>query len=131
MSRPPAPADPAASLGARWAALRNIWPFLKMVWRTSPAFTLVSLSLRAIRAVLPVAALWLAKLIIDKVIRVAALPGLPETLQGWWESGIADWLLLLGGKLDLVQVDMEFRRVAELRRLGDADLHPGHPDRLA
>ena len=72
---------------ARWAALRNIGPFLRMVWRASPGLLLITLTLRVIRAVLPVAALWFGKLIIDEVVRLSALSDGPATLSGWASSG--------------------------------------------
>ena len=87
-------ADPTAASGrqastfrARWAALRNIGPFLRMVWRASPGLLLITLTLRVIRAVLPVAALWFGKLIIDEVVRLSVLSDGPATLSGWASSG--------------------------------------------
>ena len=82
-----APDRKAASFRARWAALRNIGPFLRMVWRASPGLLLITLTLRVIRAVLPVAALWFGKLIIDEVVRLSALSDGPATLSGWATSG--------------------------------------------
>lgn len=79
---PPAP----ASFRARFSALRNLWPFLMLVWQASPALMLISMVLRLIRAVLPVAALWIGKLIIDEVVRLSALPDRPTDLWGWWGS---------------------------------------------
>ena len=76
----------ATSFRARWAALRNIGPFLRMIWRASPGLLLITLVLRVIRAVLPVAALWFGKLIIDEVVRLSALPVAPATLSGWLNS---------------------------------------------
>ena len=66
--------------------MRNIWPFLTLVWQASPALMLVSMVLRLVRAVLPVAALWIGKLIIDEVVRLSALPDRPADLWGWWNS---------------------------------------------
>jgi ATP-binding cassette subfamily B protein len=86
---------PPKSFRARWVALRNIGPFLAMVWRASPALTLATIVLRLTRAVLPVAALWFGKLIIDEVIRLSALVPQPDTLTGWWQGGEIDWLLVL------------------------------------
>ena len=83
----PAPDRKATSFRARWAALRNIGPFLRMVWRASPGLLLITLTLRVIRAVLPVAALWFGKLIIDEVVRLSALSDGPATLSGWATSG--------------------------------------------
>jgi ATP-binding cassette, subfamily B, bacterial len=82
------------SMRARWAALRNIGPFMRLVWRASPPLMLATLTLRLSRAVLPVAALWLGKLIIDEVVRLAGLAEPPDTLRTWWDSGLADNLAL-------------------------------------
>ena len=82
-----APGRKTTTFRARWAALRNIGPFLRMVWRASPGLLLITLTLRVIRAVLPVAALWFGKLIIDEVVRLSALPDGPATLSGWATSG--------------------------------------------
>ena len=57
-----------------------------MVWRASPGLLLITLTLRVIRAVLPVAALWFGKLIIDEVVRLSALSDGPATLSGWATS---------------------------------------------
>lgn len=80
---------------ARWAALRNIPPFLRMVWRASPVLTTVMVLLRVARALLPVAMLWTGKLIIDEVVRLLALQDAPQTLPDWWASGLAGHLILL------------------------------------
>ena len=45
------------SLRERLGALRNIPPFLKLVWQTSPPLTLAQCLLRLVRALLPVATL--------------------------------------------------------------------------
>ena len=81
------PAPQVTSLRARWAALRNIAPFLKLVWSASPGLTLASLLLRLVRAVLPVAALWIGKLIIDDVVRLSDVPAPPTALADWWTQG--------------------------------------------
>src|SRR5688572_4764823 len=83
------------SFKERVGALRNLRPFLAMVWRTSPPLTLASLLLRLMRALLPIAALYVGKLIIDDVVRVVQTPGKPETLRQWLDSGLLDRLALL------------------------------------
>lgn len=90
-----APPGVIASYGARWAALKNIPPFLRMVWQASPALGLAMVGLRLLRALLPVSMLWLAKLILDEVVRLLALASPPQDLTGWWQSGLADHLVLL------------------------------------
>ncbi|SET21800.1 ABC transporter ATP-binding protein [Paracoccus homiensis] len=87
--------DGGTSYRARWAALKNIPPFLRMVWQASPVLTVAMILLRLIRALLPISMLWLGKLIIDEVVRLLALPDTPQTLIAWWQSGLADHLILL------------------------------------
>src|ERR1700744_5578854 len=62
------PAAPAKSLKERVGALRNLRPFLTMVWHTSRGLTAASLVLRLVRAVMPVITLYVGKLIIDNVV---------------------------------------------------------------
>jgi ATP-binding cassette, subfamily B, bacterial len=55
---------------ARLAAFRNIRPLLRWVWETSPPLLIASILARLCRAVLPLATLWVAKLILDSVVDV-------------------------------------------------------------
>jgi ATP-binding cassette subfamily B protein len=98
------PSDPAAfgssaiagrSLKERVGALKNLRPFLMMVWRTSRGLTAASLVLRLVRAVLPVITLYLGKLIIDEVVLLVQAPHKPETLRLWLGSGLLNWLIIL------------------------------------
>ena len=75
------------SLRERVGALRNLPPFIKLVWRTSPRLTASSFMLRLIRALLPVAILFVGKLIIDEVVLLAQATEKPNTLSQWLESG--------------------------------------------
>ena len=83
--------DPRAtqptSFRARFAALRNIAPFMRLVWQASAGLTLISVLLRLIRAALPLAALWVGKLIIDDVVQLSAVTPRPQTVMDWWQSG--------------------------------------------
>jgi ATP-binding cassette subfamily B protein len=47
-----------------------------------------NLGLRLIRALLPVATLYVGKLIIDEVIRLVGLPGTPDSAGAWLRSGL-------------------------------------------
>jgi ATP-binding cassette subfamily B protein len=80
---------PQQSMRERLGALRNLPPFLGMIWRTSRTLTIANASLRLVRAVLPVAMLFLGKLIIDEVIALAA------TDDVTWASGRLDRLATL------------------------------------
>ncbi len=85
----------ARSLKERVGALRNLRPFMLMVWRTSPGLMASTLVLRLIRALLPVISLYVGKLIIDDVVLLVQLPQKPATLQAWLDSGRLNWLVIL------------------------------------
>jgi ATP-binding cassette subfamily B protein len=63
------------------AALRHVPAFVRLVWRTHRGLTLAMAALRLARAGVPVAVLWVGKLIIDSV--VAARGGAFETGRLW------------------------------------------------
>jgi ATP-binding cassette subfamily B protein len=67
---PPIPRKPDgdATWRTRLASLRNIRPLLGMVWDTSPPLVTVTTALRLVRALLPLAMLWVSKLILDGVV---------------------------------------------------------------
>ncbi len=89
----------ARSLKERVGALRNLPPFVAMVWRTSPWLTAAALLLRLVRALLPVAALYVGKLIIDDVVLLLQLPDRPATWSAWVASGrLAPLGLYLGAE---------------------------------
>ena len=65
-------AGPAAPLRERFGALRNLPPFLKLSGRPARASPSPTSRCRLVRAFLPVATLYVGKLIIDEVVRLAA-----------------------------------------------------------
>jgi ATP-binding cassette subfamily B protein len=82
------------SLRERVGALRNLPPFLRQIWQTSPRLTVASLGLRVVRALLPVATLYVGKLIIDEAVRLAGHPPPgATTLAEWYHSGALGPLL--------------------------------------
>jgi ATP-binding cassette subfamily B protein len=58
--------------GERFAAMRYVPALLALVWQTDRLLTAATAVLRVIRAFVPVATLWIGKLIIDEVIRARA-----------------------------------------------------------
>jgi ATP-binding cassette subfamily B protein len=66
------------TLKERLAALRNLPPFFKMVWQTSPWMTACSFILRIIRSAMPLAILYVGKLIIDQVVLLSRGHGLSQ-----------------------------------------------------
>ncbi len=82
----------------RLGALRNLPPFLRQIWSTNRTMTVASLALRLVRALLPVATLYLGKLIIDEALRLAGLDTGLVTIGEWMRSGLLahlGWLLLI------------------------------------
>jgi len=76
----------------RVAALRNVPPVLRIVWQSGPTVVVCGLFLRLLTSLLPLALLWITKLIIDSIVRVVtAHQAIPPRL--WWlvaaEFGVA------------------------------------------
>ncbi len=87
----------------RLKALENVGPLLKMVWETSPLLACISLVSRLLRAVLPVATLYVGKLIIDAVVH--------SVRSGQVESGRI-WRLVSAELVLAVTSDLLARTVA-------------------
>ncbi len=103
------------SLKERFSALRTLRPFIAMVWRASPSLMAASLALRLVRALVPVVALYVGKLIIDDVVRLVQMPGRPATLDGWLASGELQWLgVLLSAEFALAVLSDVLIRVVSL-----------------
>ncbi|MGH7494012.1 MAG: ABC transporter ATP-binding protein [bacterium] len=86
--------EPPVSLGDRFKALRNLPQFFRLLWATSPKMLVANLCLRLVRAALTPALLYIGKLIIDEVVRLAQ--NRSSDLQSLWELvGIEFGLVLL------------------------------------
>jgi len=76
----------------RLAALRNVPPVLRIVWESGPAVVIFGLLFRLIGSVLPIALLWITKLIIDGIV-TAVSHHQPVSPRFWWlvagEFGVA------------------------------------------
>lgn len=83
------------TLRERVGALRNLPPFLREIWATSRPLTLTSLGLRLVRALLPIATLYVGKLIIDEAVRLVGQGLAFESLPAAWHGGAIDHLLTL------------------------------------
>ena len=68
------------NLRERFVALRNLPPFLRELWATSPPLLLANLALRLVRALLPIATLYVGKLIIDEVVVLVQAGGFADSL---------------------------------------------------
>src|SRR5262245_65810139 len=63
---------PPPTWAERLAALKHIPPLLRLVYQTHRGYTLAILALRIVRSFIPVAVLWIGKLIIDAVLGAVA-----------------------------------------------------------
>ena len=88
---------PTRSLKERLGAIRNIPPFLALIWATSKPLTVWTVLLRLVRAVLPVVTLYVGKLIIDEVMARTAAGATPTSLTGWVTAVASHRLLMLLG----------------------------------
>jgi ATP-binding cassette subfamily B protein len=79
--------NPPVSLAERVRALRYLPPLLRLVWETSPALTVASVSLRVAKSLVPLGALWVGKLIIDEVVHTVS-SGVPADPRLWKLVGL-------------------------------------------
>ena len=86
---------PPKTFRERLGALRNLPPFLKLVWQTSPGITVAQVVLRLVRALLPVATLYVGALIIDEVVRLTHAPSPGTSFAEWFASGALGHIALL------------------------------------
>ena len=106
---------PTRSLRERLGAIRNIPPFLSLIWATSKPLTIGTVLLRLIRALLPVITLYVGKLIIDEVMARSALAGTPATVGAWLGDVASRRLLwLLAAEFALAVVSDVLARVVSL-----------------
>ena len=87
----------------RLSALRHVPPVLKIVWRSGPLVVTMGLVLRLFASLLPIALLWIAKLIIDSIVHAVASHQ-PVGRGFWWlvaaEFGLAVCGSFLGRTID-------------------------------
>lgn len=82
--------------GQRLDALRYVPPLLRMVWTTHRGFTATMAVLRVVRAFIPVATLWIGKLIIDAVI---ALRRDQSHLSSLWKLVALEIAIVVAGEV--------------------------------
>ncbi|HEX6626148.1 MAG TPA: ABC transporter ATP-binding protein [Pyrinomonadaceae bacterium] len=88
---------PKPTLRERVAALRYVPPFVRLVWQTHRGMTVAMMVLRLVRAFVPVAVLWVGKLIVDEVVAASgAGPGAADLSRLWRLVAVEIALALLG-----------------------------------
>lgn len=81
----------------RLSALRHVPPVLGMVWRSGPLVVALGLVFRLLASLLPIALLWIAKLIIDSIVHVVA--NHQAIRPGFWWLVAAEFGLAVGGSV--------------------------------
>ena len=101
--------------GQRLQALRHVAPLLKLVFATHRGYTAAILALRLVRSAVPVAVLWVGKLIIDEVIAGISVAQAGGPVD-WWRLGT-----LVGLELGIAVVGEGLARLSSLLEslLGD------------
>jgi len=67
----------------RLAALRNVPPVLKIVWQSGPLVVSLGLLFRMVASLLPIALLWITKLIIDGIVHSVSTHQAVQP-RFWW-----------------------------------------------
>ncbi len=109
------PSDPPVSWRQRLQALRHLPRLLRMVWDSEPRYVVGILGLRVARALVPLAVLWVGKLIVDEVVTAVDTAGAGGPLP-WLRLG-----QLLALELAIALVGEGLSRVSALLEslLGD------------
>ena len=68
-------AEPGPGWRARLQALRHVPRLLRLVWLSEPRYVAGIMVLRVARALVPLAVLWIGKLIVDEVVRAVGAAG--------------------------------------------------------
>ena len=84
-------------LRERLAALRYLPALVGLVWQTHSGLTVAMVVLRLVRAFVPVASLWVAKLIIDAVVALTRTPG--ASLTPLWRVVALELAIVVVGEL--------------------------------
>ena len=92
-------ADPPPSWRHRVAALRHIPAFVRLVWRTHRGYALGVSLLRLVRSGVPVATLWIGKLIIDAVVTGARAHVAPGDARRLWRLVALEIAIVVGADL--------------------------------
>jgi ATP-binding cassette subfamily B protein len=71
------------SLKDRFAALRSLPLLFHLLWVTSPAMTVANVLLRLAQAGIPLALLYIGKLIVNEVVRLRQVGGAPDLTSLW------------------------------------------------
>jgi ATP-binding cassette, subfamily B, bacterial len=86
----------AATWRVQLAALRYVPKFIQLMWQTHRGYTLAMAVLRLCRAFIPLATLWVGKLIIDAVV---AMREAPSDVSRLWPLVALEIVIVLAGEI--------------------------------
>jgi len=90
-----------AARGATWrekiATLRYVPPLIRLIWQTHHGYTIWMIALRLVRSLVPVATLWVGKLIIDAVVDLREHGG--DDLTHLWQLVALELGIVLVGEV--------------------------------
>ncbi len=95
------------TLKDRLSALTNVPKFLRLVYKTSPLLTISNLLLRLIIAVLPVAMLYVGKMIIDQVILIIRGHGTISQASLWEFIALEGLLMIVINAITKINIHLE------------------------
>src|ERR1700678_1973458 len=87
----------------RLSALRNVPAVLKIVWDSGPGVVVFGLVSRLFSSLLPVALLWITKLIIDNIVR--AVSAHQAVRPGFWWLVVAEFSLAVLNSILIRTID--------------------------
>src|SRR6266508_5550490 len=100
--------SPSPTWGQRLAAQKHVPPLVRLVFQTHRRYTVAIMALRAVRSLIPVAILWIGKLIIDGVIAAGAAVQAGQPPAWWHLAG------LVGLELGIAVVGEGLARLSSL-----------------
>ena len=98
----------------RLRATKHLPRLFRLVWETNRGYTLAMILLRAIRAVVPVAVLWVGKLIIDGVVALVQGTAGAHGVGGWQNPSLRALAILLAIELGLAVLGELLARLSAL-----------------
>jgi ATP-binding cassette, subfamily B, bacterial len=78
-------------------AFKDLKPYFALVWKSGRTLMFASLAMRLVRALIPLAILFIAKLIVDGVVASMQISPRPVDLQDWLNNPQLRFLLILVG----------------------------------
>jgi len=94
-----------SSFKDQFSALKNLIPFLKMVWETNKAMTVANVVLRIVKSVIPLLMLYVGKEIVDEVIHLINVGSQDKSIIWFWlglELGLAVFSEVMNRSITLI-----------------------------